>query len=61
MPDFRMPLRKEIHHFDKFPDIHPGGRKLLDEVASQLHYVASSKSRSSGSGLMRDLSMAHRI
>lgn len=34
MEDFRLPLRKEMHHFDERKRLHPGGRQLLLDIAN---------------------------
>ena len=36
MQSFRLPLRKEIHHFDKYGIVHHGGPRLLEKVAAQV-------------------------
>lgn len=42
MESFRLPLRKEIHHFDKYGNVHPGGVRLLEKVAAQVNVNCSS-------------------
>lgn len=34
MDAFRLPLRKEMHHFDERKKLHPGGRQLLLDIAN---------------------------
>ena len=36
MDEFRLPLRKEMHHFDERKKLHPGGRQLLLDIANAI-------------------------
>jgi len=42
MQSFRLPLRKEIHHFDKHGVVHAGGARLLERTAAQMKIDTSS-------------------
>ncbi len=42
MHSFRLPLRKEVHHFDNYGDVHPGGARLLEKAAEQMNVDSSS-------------------
>lgn len=42
MDGFRMPLRKEIHHFDKHGQVHPRGVQLLERLARRARLEAGS-------------------
>ena len=42
LSSFRLPLGKEIHHFDKPGQVHPGGPRLLKKFAVKLNLDADS-------------------